>query len=318
MGVVDNMLTDEEKSYFESNGEKELEELNEPIDETIDGDEDVRNDTREDQEDNSSDDNQKDESSQETSVAETVDKRSNRDFEKAFKTELHKRKEIEAQQAAKTAELQKEMEELKKALYQKQIAEQKIEPAEEIPDPETDPLGYHNYKIAQLEKTVYQQNQYLKQKYEQENRVQSQTQFINAYKQSAQQFSEQAPDFKEAYDFLIKARIEEHKAAGYTKEQADALVVEEEMALVSKAYQDKVNPAERIYNLSKIRGYAGKQQSIKSKNLNNIEKGIKNSKSLQSGGLPEDRPVGDNIDDMSFEEFEEYFAKLKAQSKGRF
>ena len=37
-----------------------------------------------------------------------------------------------------------------------------------------------------------------------------------------------------------------------------SLLIEDEMGIVAKAYQDKVNPAERIYKLAKARGFTGR------------------------------------------------------------
>ena len=90
--------------------------------------------------------------------------------------------------------------------------------------------------------------------------------------------------------------------------------------MAAKAYQDKANPAERIYKLATARGYTMPTTSkTQSKDLANIKKGLDNSKSLKSGGgeLGEkDQGLAD-IDNMNFQEFDAFWEKIKAKSKGR-
>lgn len=338
-GVMDNFLNEEENKYFESNGsnESKIEEEShedEPKIEDILNEQESEDDSRQGRDSNEDDrderteeraDNSRDEEEDETSLEESPSKK--RDFEKAFKAERHKRKEFE-QQAAKAKELEKQLAEIRREqpsdakirqLMQEEAERQRKlnEPKEEVPDPEIDPLGYSNYKINKLENALKQHNDYLNQRHNQEQAIQGQTQFVNSYRSAAQEFSKTNPDFKDAYNHLIQSRTEEHLAAGYTKQEADQIIVEEEMAIASRAMQNGVNPAERIYNLAKVRGYNNKIKTEK-KDFSNIEKGIKNSKSLKSGGgLPDEKQAGINdIDEMTDSEFDKLFNKLKQTSKG--
>jgi hypothetical protein len=75
------------------------------------------------------------------------------------------------------------------------------------------------------------------------------------------------------------------------------LMLQDETAIVARAFQDGVNPAERIYAIAKSRGYkAAEEESPLASNenkqimdkLDQLDKGIKNSRSLGniSGSAP--------------------------------
>lgn len=330
-GIVDNYLTDEEKAYFESGGrdEKTEEKLEENYEKDT-SEEDESSYTEETSEDTESIKDPHDEKTEDLiddseDEEESEGEKAKRDYEKAFKTERYKRKEMKEAleaQAKKAAELEQNLAKLQQAIAQgQQPTQQTPQPQEVIPDPQEDPLGYIQYEQNKIKQYVAEQNQYLRQQYEAAQKANKEQAFLQTYKQQADSYAKETPDFYDAYNHLVKEKLAEYVEAGYTPDQANRLLVEDEMAIVAKALQDNVNPAERIYKTAKRRGYNGppKQNTKPVKDLAAIKKGLENSKSLRSGGgeMP-DRELGiDNIDDMNDQEFEEFFNKFKAKSKGR-
>lgn len=245
-----------------------------------------------------------------------------RDLEKAFKTERHKRKEMREKLEAnesRTRELENRLSQLQEALSKNNQQVTPQEPPEVVPDPEDDPLGYQQYKINKLEQAISNQSQYLKQQYDSAQRSHSEAAFKTHYENQAKEYAKKQPDFMDAYSYLMGARLQEHLAAGFTEQQAQQLLIEDEVAVASLAFKDHVNPAERIYAIAKTRGYVpGKNQSKgKSPSIESIKKGLDNSKSLKSGGgeLPGRMQGADEIDGMTFDEFDQFWSGYKNKAK---
>lgn len=137
-----------------------------------------------------------------------------------------------------------------------ELVEKIQRPQTQAPDPNQDFAGYTMHQFQQ----VQQQNQELGKKVQSFEQWQSQQQneqrFLSAYQQAASEFAARQQDFPKAYGHWLQSRIEELTDAGYTKEQAMTIRSAEEKALVLKAFDDGVNPAERIFAVAKRRGYA--------------------------------------------------------------
>jgi hypothetical protein len=71
--------------------------------------------------------------------------------------------------------------------------------------------------------------------------------------------------------------------------------------------------------LAKHRGYSATKSSAKApapKNLADIKKGMANSKSLKPGGEALERELGiDDVDNMSPEEFDNFWAGYRSKAK---
>jgi len=93
---------------------------------------------------------------------------------------------------------------------------------------------------------------------------QKQTAFVENYKNYAASFAKSNPDFGDAYNNLLQNRYQELTVIGYSPQEAKNLLFQEEAMIVSKAYQDGVNPAERMYQLAKQRGHSNKPVEQKS------------------------------------------------------
>lgn len=337
-GVLDNYLSPEEEAYFKAGGNDKAEEKYEQTIDTATGGKTTEQQSsgysESESELGSVTDGTDDEpaSTAETSAsyedtsadAEPThaddEETTERDLKKAVNYERGKRKELRAQleeQAKKTAQLEAVLAQMQK------LQTESIKPAvidEPIPDKDTDPIGYHEYQINRLQKTINEQTRYLRERAEYEQKQAQHNAFIENYRAQAHQFSQKAPDFQDAYKYLLDSRKLEHMAAGFSEQEATSILVEEEMSIVAKALQDKVNPAERMYNLAKARGFTGKAAAkTTGKTLDSLKKGLDNSKSLKSGGgQPPDRVPGINdIDSMSWEEFDNEFQRIKRAQKGQ-
>ena len=187
---------------------------------------------------------------------------------------------------------------------------EKFKPKEDAPvfDSEEDKLRYEqkvlSEQVQEHRKFIEQQNRFSQQ--QQQEQV-----IIQTYAQKAKEFAKETPDFSEAYNFLYQSRQAELTAAGYplagdTRRgllPLEEYLKREELSLANAALQDEVNPAERVYNIAKARGYV-KKSEVKTDKLENIEKGIKDNKTLS--GATGSSPKGLTLEalaDMDDEDF---------------
>lgn len=188
---------------------------------------------------------------------------------------------------------------------------------------EDDPIEYlrqSQEKILQQLQEKGKQEEAIKQQQQYEN---AQRQLIGSYQNAATQYRKENPEFDNAYKFLVEGRMKEYTAAGYSEQEATMMLQEDELAIVSKSLTDEANPAERIFQLAKARGYQGPQQSqadsVKSK-LDKLEQGQRLNKSLsdaQGGQGNKDLSLGSlsfqDIDKMSDADLNAVFEKMQQQ-----
>ncbi len=124
-----------------------------------------------------------------------------------------------------------------------------------VPDPAQDfpaHVTHHFNQFAQKTEELGKEVQSIK---SMEQQRENEARFLSAYQQSAAEFTASQKDFPQAYSHWLQSRLEELTDAGYSKEQAMAIRTAEEKGLVGKAFQDGVNPAERLFAVAKRRGY---------------------------------------------------------------
>ena len=199
--------------------------------------------------------------------------------------------------------------------------EQTIKPV----SPPPGPLDPTQNPIETLQDLV----QFKQQTVEERQRAGQFEQFTGAYAQSAREFSAKTPDFGAAYNFAITGQLAELQAAGYSQDQAQNIVQQYEIAIVSKAFQDGVNPAERLYAFAQTRGYkkadpapvvdpavaaqekAAAAMGEAAKKLGTIARGQAAGKSLSGAG-------GASVDTMTIESLlamdDEEFGKLSPKA----
>jgi hypothetical protein len=225
---------------------------------------------------------------------------------------MHEERERRKELARENQELRERTTKLE-TTFQK-LMERVQQPQEQAPSYDEDPLGALKYENDKIKQHLQYQNQIEQERQQKQQFNQQEQQFVNAYRQAAGQFAKQNTDFADAYKHLVQSRYEEHLAAGYDDNTANRLIEEDEKAIAAKAFQDGVNPAERIYKLAQIRGYqkstpATQQQAEKNvEKLEKLEKGMNASKSLSnvSGKTAKTEVTLAQVADMNDDEMSEF------------
>jgi chemotaxis protein histidine kinase CheA len=231
----------------------------------------------------------------------------------ALHEERERRKELQRQLQEQQQRTQKLEQTFQKLIERVQPPQQQ----QHEPSFDEDPIEALRVQNEKLARSVQEQNQTLAEQRAYAERVRQFEEFRNRYAESAQAFAKDQPDFGSAYHHLVKSRLDEYTHAGYTRKEAEQLLIEDEAAIVAKAYRDGVNPAERIYSLAKIRGYqaAAKNQPASVdkleesvQKLEQLQKGLQASKSLSGGGGKAQAPLTleavANMDDEEFEKID--------------
>lgn len=180
---------------------------------------------------------------------------------------------------------------------------QKVSPRDEPKEPvfenETDRLRYEQQQLA---KSVQEQQRFVDEQRRAAHENQRVQSVINVYQTKAEQYAKQNPAFTEAYRFLLESRKNEYLAVGYTPDQVAQLLANDELAIVHKAMEDEADPAERIFNIAKARGFTQKPKAAEK--IENIEKGMNKSKTLSSvsGSSPKTLTL-EMLSEMSEDEF---------------
>jgi hypothetical protein len=132
--------------------------------------------------------------------------------------------------------------------------------------------------------------------------------FLGDYNSKVNEFAQSTPDFADAYKFALEARLKEYQAVGYDDNEAKQMVIEDEMAIVTKSFQRGENPAKMIYELAKTRGYAKSipqtTQTNNAEKLETLQRGIAASKSANSSGTKPTQLTIEAINAMSDDEFD--------------
>ncbi len=224
----------------------------------------------------------------------------------AMHEERMKRKEIQSQLESTTQRLS-QMEQGWTRLMERMQEQQQPKP----PSFDEDPLESLRHDSEQIKQHLYQQQQAEQQRQQQYELEQRKQQFSNKYMDDANAYAQANPEFNEAVKFLAQARFDEYTASGLSRQEALQLLNDDEMAIASRAYQDGVNPAERIFKLAKIRGFQVKAQKQEAEQkLQTIQKGMQASKSLNgAGGKVSNEPTLESLATMTMEELDEFTAK---------
>lgn len=228
----------------------------------------------------------------------------------AFHEERERRKELQ-KQLAEEKSARERLEERQTKVLEALAARQQPQQEEQFVDPLAKIEGKVNEVVDKINKTQTQREA-------DEKEIRETNALLQRYSASAQAFTKDAPDFSDAYNFLLGNRQKELGLMGFTPAEVQAQLRAEEKLIVTRAYDGEKNPAEVIYSLAKERGYKSTGSSKKS--VEDIDKGLKASKTLGSGGAK----AGDKDDlesltaselaEMSQEEFDSFFSKLEKQA----
>jgi hypothetical protein len=233
----------------------------------------------------------------------------------ALHEEREKRKELQRELQA-NAEKTRRMEEALER-FQAQINQ----PAQKQPDFNDDPIEALKYQQEELRKRTEATNDFLRQQALDSQRQQAQIEFVNKYQQSAQAYTKENPDFKTAYGFLVENTKAELRAAGYNEDEVSRALIMREAEVVAKAYQDGVNPGERIYKLAQSRGYRTpvaetQQPSNAEQKIEIAKKGVEMSKSLDGGNPPPSKMTYEKL--ASLDDDDEFLKEFKKMHRRKF
>ncbi len=222
----------------------------------------------------------------------------------ALHEERMRRKELQEQLNAQ-AERTKKMEETFQKIQERINQEQQVRY-------EDDPLEHLRQQNQELQQRLQHYDSRFSQQDQQAELYRQQQEFVSKYQQSAQVYAQQQTDFNDAYRFLMSSRQSELQAVGYEPNIAAQIMAQEEAMIVGKAFDDGVNPAERMYALAKTRGYAkaAPEQTPEEVKMQTLEKGLEASRSLSSGNATKGEMTLETLADLDDDEFDKVWSKL--------
>lgn len=188
------------------------------------------------------------------------------------------RVQLERQNEARRQELEGKLSDLTKQLEQMK--------APVAPDREADPYGYLLHKIETVAKQIESiQNQSATNTQEMQQR-EAQQQFVNAVNGSIAAFTKDHPDYQDAYKHLREAKFKEARELGYSVDEANQKLNQEEFDITLRAMKANKSPAEIAYNLAQRYGYKVPQPSSDpTSKVEQIKKGLK-AETPQPSGKP--------------------------------
>ena len=240
----------------------------------------------------------------------------------ALHKERERRKGVESElntYRERMARAEERLSVLNEVLTKPQPAEAPVN--EEVPDPERDIFAY----VKHLEKRLNMVDQTTQQS--QQERVQEQqlARLQNAYAQDAQAFMNEKKDFRDAYSYIANSRARELAALGYSQQQIQQQMTQEETNIVAQAFQQRKSPSAVLYEQAIARGYSPKQAEAiaqpsntnTAQRLDAVARGQATQKSLSSaGGSGGEGLSVEALISMSDDEYAATISKLsKAQQR---
>lgn len=230
-----------------------------------------------------------------------------KDYERVPIAELQKERAKRHEVDRQFRELQQQFAELngKFSMVNKPAGEQ---PADGPPKAEDDIFGAFNALKKQVDDDVKAKADAAKAQTDQQT-------FVRTYQADATRFEKETPDFKDAYQFLLKARAQQIALLPQYRNNLEAqhnALVSDEYNLAQSALQAGESPAALFYSLAKEFGYKKAAEPGKgAEKLETIERGQAANKSLSNtGSVPGDNDMTiDRLLAMDQEDFAAYEAK---------
>jgi hypothetical protein len=207
--------------------------------------------------------------------------------------ELLKERAARKEAAAETARLREMMEtgnrrlEELAALVQRQHQPQ----AAQAPDLNTDPVGHFQHETSALRKTVEQLQAERQQDAQRQQMAAQEQELVFRYNKAGAEFSQKQSDFPAAYEAFKESVIREAVLQGATEMQAVNHLIETEKRLAMAAFRDGDNPAARIYEIAKTRGYQAAPKADPQARMAAMQRGQAAARSV--GGTAPGRAAGD-------------------------
>lgn len=126
-----------------------------------------------------------------------------------------------------------------------------------VPDERADPVGHIIAKLQLQEREL----QTLRGGTQQQQQLQQQALAVNAIQQQARalenEFKQTTPDYDAAIEYLVAKDNAELLALGYTdRSLRDQIIRQKGLQIAHDSLQVRANPAERLYAIAKLRGFA--------------------------------------------------------------
>lgn len=230
----------------------------------------------------------------------------------AFHEEREERKKAQAEAAEANAKLGRLQERFRNIQNQYYMQPAVNNETPNIPDPETDFIGYVQWMGGELQKHHQQEQNIARERAQQQQAVEEVQAIEEYFMTSMAAIRPLTPDFDDAADFLYQKRASELRAlAAINPEFNDDNAIlgqigEELRDTILMAMQNGANPAEAIYAYAKCSGYTPKNgANYNNGNIAHLEAQQSAAKTLTaSNGSAIADPVSlDAIDRMSEAEF---------------
>lgn len=175
---------------------------------------------------------------------------------------------LHAQEAARAAELQGKISDLTK-----QLEALKAPP---VPDLQTDPMGHLLHKLDTITSKLAELENKQSTHRQEDTQANEQQRFINAVNQQIADFTKAHPDYQAAYKHLRDAKFAELKGVGYTADEANQKLNQEELDITIRAMRSQKSPAEIAYSMAQRYGYKPPQSTTDPESkVEQIKKGLK-------------------------------------------
>lgn len=153
------------------------------------------------------------------------------------------------QRAAEQAKLQERLDILARAYQPKE---------EQPPAFEDDPVAATRYGLQKTGESLQEVAKQVAEVRQRQEAEEFERRITAAAVSAEQQFKAQAPDYDAAIEHLVRQRAGELSALGYQGPQILQVMQNERAALLQQTLANGRNPAQTLYELAKVRGYAPK------------------------------------------------------------
>lgn len=215
--------------------------------------------------------------------------------------ELLKERAARKEAAQETQRLREMMEAGNRRLEElAQLVQQRNAPAAPPPDINTDPVAHFQHETSALRKTVEQLTAERQQEAQRQQQSMAEQELVFRYNKSGAEFTQKQADFPTAYEHFKESVMREAVLSGATEMQAVQHLIETEKRLAIAAFRDNDNPAARIYEIAKTRGYQAAPKADPAGRMAAMQRGQSAAKSV--GGTAPGRAAGD-YSGLTLEEF---------------
>jgi hypothetical protein len=229
---------------------------------------------------------------------------------------LHEERQLRKEAKAEANELREKMARMEERF---QMFQEAIKPAEPEVSFDEDPAEYLRKQAEQTNQTLESLKEQQQRQVQAQQQASAQNQFMQRYQSAAAEYAEQNPHFQDAYQHLVENRVQEHMIAGLTKEQAIQTANREEQAIVRMAFENGSNPAEKLVELAKVRGWNATSQSPstaqKVDKVDQVTQGQAEAKTISKGGEGKSEVTLESLADMDGDEFDKAWEKLIGPSQ---